>query len=95
MNRLDIENFVCEEVRLGEEKKKQLNRILIQYSNNLLSLFQLIKNLDAFIRDSFENLSSDRKFEIVFNFLEARQMKKYNPAIGEIIDALSVPSLHF
>jgi len=86
LNRLDIGNFIREEVRLGEEKKKQLNRILIQYSNKLLSLFQFIKDLDAFIQDSFENLSSARKFEIVFNFLEARQMKKYNPALGEIID---------
>ena len=94
MNRLDIENFIREEVRLGEESKKQLNRILIQYSNKLLSLFQFIKDLDAFIQDSFENLSSTRKFEIVFNFLEARQMKKYNPAIGEIIDVFfgSFPS---
>ncbi|MDI6755608.1 MAG: hypothetical protein QME78_14570 [Thermodesulfobacteriota bacterium] len=77
MNRLDIENFIREEVRLGEEKKKQLNRILMQYANNLLSLFQFIKDLDAFIQDSFENLFSTRKFEIVFNFLEARQMEKY------------------
>ncbi|MDH4220684.1 MAG: hypothetical protein OEW23_18145, partial [Candidatus Aminicenantes bacterium] len=72
----------------------QLNRILIQYSNKLLSLFQFIKDLDAFIQDSFETLSSTRKFEIVFNFLEAKQMKKYNPAIGEIIDVFfgSFPS---
>ena len=94
MNQLDIENFIREEVRLGEEKKKQLNRILMKYSHNLLSLFQFIKDLDAFIQDSFENLSSTGKFEIVFNFLEARQMKKYNPAIGEIIDVFfgSFPS---
>ena len=94
MNRLDIENFVREEVRLGEEKKKQLNRILIKYSNNLLSLFRFIKDLDAFNQDSFGNLSSTRKFEIVFNFLEAKQMKKYNPAIGEIIEVFfgSFPS---
>ena len=86
MNRLGIENFIRKEIRLGEEKKKQLNRILIHYSNHLLSLFRLIKDLNNFIQDSFENLSSARKFEIVFNFLEARQMKKYNPAIGEIIE---------
>jgi hypothetical protein len=94
MNRLDIENFIREEVRLGEEKKKQLNRILLKYSSNLLSLFRFIKDLNDFIQDSFENLSSDRKFEIVFNFLEARQMKKYNPAIGEIIEVFfgSFPS---
>ena len=86
MNRLDIEKFIHQEVRLGGEKKKQLTRILLKYSNHLLSLFRFINDMNDFIHDSFENLSSDRKFEIVFNFLEARQMKKYNPAIGEIIE---------
>lgn len=86
MNRREIIRYIREETVISEEQKISLIHMLYKHSNNLDSLCEWIKSLNMFISETYQDLLSFERMEVVRTLIRGVEEKISNDTFGYLVE---------
>jgi len=95
MNRREIIRYIREETVISEEQKISLIQILYKHSNNFDSLCSWIKSLNMFISETYQELPSFERAEVVKTLIRGVEEKISNDTFGKIMEIFFGKTPHF
>ena len=95
MNRREIIRYIREETVISEEQKISLIQILYKHSNNFDSLCSWIKSLNMFISETYQELLSFERVEVVKALIRGVEEKISNDTFGNLVEIFFGKTPHF
>ncbi len=86
MNRREIIRYIREETVISEEQKISLIHMLYKHSNNFDSLCSWIKSLNMFISETYQELLSFERVEVVKALIRGVEEKISNDTFGNLVE---------
>jgi hypothetical protein len=86
MNRREIIQYIRQKTVISEEQKISLMHMLYKHSNNFDSLCRLIKSLNMFSSEVFQELLSFEKAEIVKTLIQGVEERISNDTLGKLVE---------
>ena len=86
MNRREIIRYIREETVISEEQKISLIHMLYKHSNNFHSLCSWIKSLNMFISETYQELLSFERMEVVRTLIRGVEEIISNDTFGKLVE---------
>ena len=86
MNRREIIQYIREETVISEEQKISLIHMLYKHSNNFDSLCRYIKSLNMFISETYQELFSFERVEVVKTLIRGVEERISNDTFGKLVE---------
>ena len=86
MNRREIIQYIRQKTVISEEQKISLMHMLYKHSNNFDSLCRLIKSLNMFSAEAFQELLSFEKAEVVKTLTQGVGERISNDTFGKLVE---------
>jgi len=86
MNRREIIRYIREETVISEEQKISLIQMLYKHSNNFDSLWGWIKSLNMFISETYQELLSFERVEVVKTLIRGVEERISNDTFGKLAE---------
>ena len=86
MNRREIIQYIRQKTVISEEKKISLMHMLYKHSNNFDSLCRLIKSLNMFSSEVFQELLSFEKVEVVKSLIKGSEEGMSDLTFGKLLE---------
>ena len=95
MNRREIILYIRQKTVISEEQKVSLIQILYKHSNNFDSLCRWIKSLNAFASETYQELLSFERMEVVRTLIRGSEEKISNETFGKLVEIFFGKASHF
>ena len=95
MNRREIIQYIRQKTVISEEQKISLMNMLYKHSNNFDSLCSWIKSLNVFASETYQELLSFERMEVVRTLIRGVEEKIPNDTFGKLVEIFFVKISHF